>query len=172
MINTVNDKRSMITASHLPNWYEANLPARERKTRGHFSTPPQLVEDMLDACGYTPEHDLSQLRVLDPACGSGNFLTSATKRLIAFGELAGHSEQVIATSIERNIWGFDPDPVACFLAEMHLSAICTNNLLPSERGPAPSLHIHQADALTLHWDKTANVDLFLANPPYLAAKNN
>ncbi len=77
---------------------------------------------MLDACGYTPERDLSQLRVLDPACGSGNFLTGAIKRLMTFGQRAGHSEQVIATSIQRNIWGFDPDPVACFLAEMHLSA--------------------------------------------------
>jgi hypothetical protein len=162
----------MMRADNLPNWYEASLPARERKTRGHFSTPTQLVEDILDACGYTPERDLSQLRVLDPACGSGNFLTGATKRLIAFGQRAGHSEQVIATSIQRNIWGFDPDPVACFLAEMRLSAIYTNNLLPPERGQAPSLHIHQADALTLRWDQTANVDLFLANPPYLAAKNN
>ena len=162
----------MTTANHTSNWYEASLPVRERKTRGHFSTPTQLVEDILDACGYTPERDLAQLRVLDPACGSGNFLTGATKRLIAFGQRAGHSAQVIATSIQGNIWGFDPDPVACFLAEMHLSAICTNNYLSSEREQAPSLHIHQADALTLCWDKTANVDLFLANPPYLAAKNN
>ena len=51
-----------MTADHLPNWYEASLPTRERKTRGHFSTPPPLVEDILDACGYTPEQDLSQLR--------------------------------------------------------------------------------------------------------------
>jgi hypothetical protein len=162
----------MMIANNLPNWYEASLPARERKTRGHFSTPPQLVEGILDACGYIPERDLSQLRVLDPACGSGNFLTGATKRLMAFGQRARHTEQVIATSIKRNIWGFDPDPVACFLAEMHLSAIYTNDLPFSERGPAPALHIHQADALTLRWGKTANVDLFLANPPYLAAKNN
>jgi len=127
---------------------------------------------MLDACGYTPERDLSQLRVLDPACGSGNFLTGAIKRLMTFGQRAGHSEQVIATSIQRNIWGFDPDPVACFLAEMHLSATCTSNLLLSHGEHTPPLHIHQADALTLRWSENANVDLFLANPPYLAAKNN
>jgi hypothetical protein len=161
-----------MTPDNLLNWYEASLPTKERKSRGHFSTPPQLIEDMLDACGYTPDQDLSRLRVLDPACGSGNFLTGATKRLIAFGQQAKHSAQVIATSIQRNIWGFDPDPVSCFLAEMHLHAICTQNISPSEREQAPSLHIHQADALTLRWDEKANVDLFLANPPYLAAKNN
>jgi hypothetical protein len=161
-----------MTVNRPPNWYEASLPARERKTRGHFSTPPPLVEDILDACGYTPERNLSQLRVLDPACGSGNFLADATKRLIAFGERAGHSEQVIATSIQQNIWGFDPDPVACFLAEMHMHTTCTNSASPSGRGPIPYLHIHQADALTLRWNESANIDLFLANPPYLAAKNN
>jgi hypothetical protein len=159
-------------ADNLSNWYEASLPTRERKTRGHFSTPLPLVEDILDACGYTPERDLSQLRVLDPACGSGNFLVGAAKRLTAFGQRAQYSEQVIATSIQRNIWGFDPDPVACFLAEMHLHATCTNNVLSQRRGQAPPLHIHQADALALRWDENANIDLFLANPPYLAAKNN
>jgi N-6 DNA Methylase/TaqI-like C-terminal specificity domain len=159
-------------ADNLSNWYEASLPARERKTRGHFSTPLPLVEDILDACGYTPERDLSRLRVLDPACGSGNFLVGAAKRLMAFGQRAKSSEQVIATSIQRNIWGFDPDPVACFLAEMHLYTTCTNNVPSPRRGQAPPLHIHQADALSLRWDENANIDLFLANPPYLAAKNN
>ena len=43
---------------------------------------------------------------------------------------------------------------------------------PHRRGQAPPLHIHQADALTLRWNENANIDLFLANPPYLAAKNN
>src|SRR5579859_5271081 len=62
-------------------WYEANLPSIERKQRGHFSTPPRLVEYILDACGYTPTTDLSRIRVLDPACGSGNFLAGAARRL-------------------------------------------------------------------------------------------
>jgi hypothetical protein len=34
-----------------------------------------------------------------------------------------------------------------------------------------TLHIHQADGLALRWDCEPCVDLFLANPPYLAAKN-
>src|SRR5256885_2199876 len=33
-------------------WYEATLPLKERRSRGHFSTPPRLVEHFLDACGY------------------------------------------------------------------------------------------------------------------------
>jgi hypothetical protein len=37
---------------------------------------------------------------------------------------------------------------------------------------APTFHIHQADGLALAWGQGEVVDLFLANPPYLAAKNS
>ena len=147
-------------------WYEAGLPARERKLRGHFSTPPQLVEQILDACGYTAQNDLSRLRVLDPACGSGNFLLGAARRLIAYGQQSGLTPKKSAALVQRNVWGLDPDPVACFLAEMQLRSI-----LPPQRQPR-RLHIHQADGLSLPWGEDTPVDLFLANPPYLAAKNN
>ena len=182
-------------ASNPVNWYETSLPPHERKQRGHFSTPPQLIEQLLDACGYTAKQDLSHLRVLDPACGSGNFLISATRRLIAFGTRVGLNNETLATLVQRNIWGFDPDPVACFLAEMqlqttfaqeitmHSSARAVRESLPSKMQNAwhqldysqskflHYTHIHQADVLALPWEQCENVDLFLANPPYLASKN-
>ncbi len=136
-------------------WYEADLPLMERKRRGHFSTPMALVEQILDACGYTPEVDLAHLRVLDPACGSGNFLVGAAQRLAASARRAGYTKVEQTRFIARNIWGFDPDPVSCCLAKMRFS------------WPPP--HIHQADSLSLPWEPC--IDLFLANPPYLASKN-
>src|SRR6266699_785128 len=153
-------QRGMITEDS--GWYETGLSLVERKKRGHFSTPPLLVEHILDACGYSPETDLTHLRVLDPACGSGNFLVGAARRLMAFGKRAGLSHQERISLVERNLWGFDPDPVSCFLAEMQLRAVVRN--VPSY------MHIHQADSLVLPWEPC--VDLFVANPPYLAAKNN
>jgi SAM-dependent methyltransferase len=146
-------------------WYEAGLSLRERKQRGHFSTPPLLVERILDACGYCPENDLSGLRVLDPACGSGNFLAGAARRLVAFAARAGMGEREMAALVECNLWGFDPDPVSCFLAEMNVRAQCQS--CDSE----VRLHIHQADGLALAWEGYEGIDVFLANPPYLAAKN-
>ncbi len=104
-------------------WYEASLPPQERKVRGHFSTPPQLVERILDACGYTADKNLSRIRVLDPACGSGNFLAGVASRLLASARRAGLSHKAQITAVQRNIWGFDPDPVACFLAETQLRTI-------------------------------------------------
>ena len=151
-------------------WYEASLPLIERKKRGHFSTPPVLVEQILDACGYTPGADLALVRVLDPACGSGNFLTGAAQRLLSFGEHAGLSPAERIALVQRNLWGFDPDPISCFLAELQLCTILNATEKPGYALPLSPLHIHQADSLILPWEPC--VDLVVTNPPYLAAKNN
>ncbi|MDQ2716073.1 MAG: N-6 DNA methylase, partial [Chloroflexota bacterium] len=150
-------------------WYEAGLPAGERKKRGHFSTPPGLVEQILSACGYTPTVDLSRVRVLDPACGSGNFLAGAARCLATFGTRAGLSQRVLAALVSRNLWGCDPDPIACFLAEMQVRTVLEDQGI-ARKHLSRGLHIHQADGLALPW--TPCVDLLLANPPYLAAKNS
>ena len=142
-------------------WYETTLPLEERRKRGHFSTPPALVEQILNACSYNSDTDLSTMRVLDPACGSGNFLAAATRRLAAYYTRIDPAQETLSTLIQRNIWGFDPDPISCFLAEMQLSTLA---------GVYEHWHIHQGDALALPWGQPC-VDLFLANPPYLATKN-
>lgn len=165
--------------NNLLDWYEENLPVKERKLRGHFSTPPHLVKQILDACGYIPQHELAPIRVLDPACGSGNFVAEAAQRLIAYGKRSGLSEAAIANLVGHNIWGFDPDPIACFLAEMQMrNAFLDQDT--SERGSDKfkrgankgNVQIHQADGLAFPWQQGGQVDLLLANPPYLAAKNN
>ncbi len=149
-------------------WYESSLPLLERKKRGHFSTPLLLVEKILDSCGYTPDNDLTQVRVLDPACGSGNFLIEAARRLQTFNLRNGLSPKKSSLLFQRNLWGIDSDPVSCFLAEMYLQTIIHSTA--SRPIPFTRLHIHQADSLVLPWEPI--VDLFIANPPYLAAKNN
>src|SRR5207245_7661937 len=135
----------------------------------------------------------------------GNFLVEAAHRLLSFGKRSGLSGEEITTLMQRNIWGFDPDPVSCFLAEMQLRALGTGGegavhyapgayplglfgfqMYPCVQGerrlttcfPAPlegtettMWHIHQADGLALPWGEEPCVDLFLANLPYLAAKN-
>ena len=143
------------------NWYEATLSLEERRKRGHFSTPPALVEQILDACHYTPDHDLAQFRVLDPACGSGNFLIAAARRLNQYSTHTALSPEARTALIQRNIWGFDPDPISCFLTQMQLGQLADTTA---------QLQIHQGDALALPWHEPC-VDLFLANPPYLATKN-
>lgn len=156
-------------------WYEASLSLHERRGRGHFSTPLLLVEYILDACGYTPDSDLHAIRVLDPACGSGNFLAASARRLVSFALRSGLPQEECAALVQRNLWGFDPDPISCFLSEMQLSAAVNPSVGDVDAStpmtvPPARWHIHQADGLALPWPEPC-VDLFLANPPYLAAKN-
>ena len=83
-------------------WYEATLPLKERRNRGHFSTPPRLVEHILDACGYTADKNLTHMRVLDSACGSGNFLAEVARRLASFGVRNNLPQKEIAGLIQRS----------------------------------------------------------------------
>src|SRR5260370_2554273 len=134
-------------------WYEASLLLMERKKRGHFSPPPLLVEQIWDACGYTPRADLAQLRVLAPACGSGNFLTGAAQRLLAFGERMGLPLEEGMALVQHNLWGFDPAPISCSLAEIQLptpiNARCTSP--PPLPASPPSLPLHPPHTLPMPW---------------------
>ncbi len=65
----------------------------------------------------------SNKRLIDPACGSGAFLVTAAKRLIA--AYKGTREQVddpvaVLQRVQQNLFGFDLNPFACYLAEINL----------------------------------------------------
>ncbi|WMT57302.1 Eco57I restriction-modification methylase domain-containing protein [Truepera radiovictrix] len=51
--------------------------------RGAVFTNPEVVHFMLDLVGYTAEHDLTQLRILEPSFGDGSFLLPVVDRLLA-----------------------------------------------------------------------------------------
>lgn len=58
-----------------------SLSKAEPSERGAVFTRPQVVEQMLDLLGYTPEADVSQFRLLEPCFGAGDFLWPALERL-------------------------------------------------------------------------------------------
>ena len=70
------------------NIYENYLPADERQRLGGFYTPDELVNFTLDIDEYKADApDLCALSYIDPACGSGAFVTTALSRLLAHLEL-------------------------------------------------------------------------------------
>jgi len=102
-------------------------PKKQRKSRNakdsvHY-TPEYIVDFILD--GVLPWNDKDwDLKILDPACGSGIFLVKAFQRLIYRWELAhdgqGISADVLRTLLENNIFGVDIDGEAVRVASFSL----------------------------------------------------
>lgn len=114
---------------------------RDRKQRGDFPTPAELVDQVVDQALGTVRSGQT-LRVLDPACGDGRFLVAAGRRIKAFGG-------------EPELWGVDVHPAAVAVARRQLA-----------RAGLPG-RVLLADALTREWGDE-RFDVVVGNPPYLS----
>ena len=134
--------------------------------------------------------DLRLFRVLDPACGSGNFLFVAYREikrlertlLLALRD-AGERPERLATGISlTNFFGLDVVPFAVELAKVTLMLAKELELREAERfeaadglhlpeNPLPLDNLDQqilcADSLFTGWPK---VDAIIGNPPYLGSR--
>ncbi len=113
----------------------------DRKSTGSYYTPTELVERILDwtlgpaineaLSGDESESALLDLKILDPACGSGHFLTAAADRVgFALATLrsgksnpsAGEIERASRDVVQNCIYGVDIDPIAVELCKFALSS--------------------------------------------------
>ena len=51
--------------------------------RGAIFTKREVVDFILDLCGYTPDRPLHTMRLLEPSVGEGDFLIPIVDRLLA-----------------------------------------------------------------------------------------
>jgi SAM-dependent methyltransferase len=123
-------------------------PPLHRKATGAYYTPPQLIQLLLDHALppllYSPNQPL---KILDPACGPGDFLTAAHAR---FADMPHH------------LFGIDINAQAI--------AICRESFHNSQFS-IQKLHLAQADALLNPPAFLApqSFDLIMGNPPYVNA---
>ncbi|MDI9363795.1 MAG: N-6 DNA methylase [Flavobacterium sp.] len=92
---------------------------KEHKKRndGAFYTPSMLVEFVLNEVLPYPDesNNAYDLKILDPACGSGIFLVESYKRLIARWKYANKkeiTEEVLEDLLLNNIYGIEYDSEA------------------------------------------------------------
>lgn len=112
----------------------ASVKGNDRKTSGSYYTPDSLVETLLDsALDPVLEHAeanggadaILNLKVIDPACGSGHFLLGAARRMA--GKVAAlrnpdapDEQGALRDVVSRCIHGVDRNPMAVELAKVAL----------------------------------------------------
>ncbi len=97
----------------------------QKEDKGQFFTSPEIVNLMLDEVGFNSEYiknNQDKISVIDPACGAGTFLYSATDRIIKALNTQNTEEQSkeIEDKIDKNIFGFDVEEFPLYLAEMNI----------------------------------------------------
>ena len=106
--------------------YENYLKALyEEKNFGQYFTAPEVVDFMLEEVGYTAEEikkrNWENISIIDPACGSGTFLYSAVRELMASGDWRnGERSKAIEKEILENVFGLDIAEFPLYLAEMSI----------------------------------------------------
>jgi hypothetical protein len=102
--------------------YEAFVNERARES-GIYYTPPHLVDFTLDRV-LPWDGDQWDLKVLDPACGSGVFLVKAFQRLVHRWKNAHPNKTIRAETLrsllENNLFGIDKDRQAVRVASFSL----------------------------------------------------
>lgn len=90
---------------------------------GIYYTPPHLVDFILDRV-LPWNGKLWNLKILDPACGSGIFLVKAFQRLVHRWKQNNPNQtiraEVLRGMLEKNIFGVDKDPHAVRVASFSL----------------------------------------------------
>jgi SAM-dependent methyltransferase len=163
---------------------ESLMASRERRDSGAFYTPHALVVRTTDAAldhvlacaeldettrdglmaGRTPAADearrvrdtLRQVRVLDPACGSGAFLVHVLERISGILQTCGDDRPLAAIRrqvLTTSIFGVDINPMAVWLCELRLwlsVVIESDTNDPMHVPPLPNLdrNVRLGDALS------------------------
>ena len=106
-----------------------------KKGAGAYYTPTSLVELMLDEVLPTDkQYTEYNMKILDPACGSGIFLVESYKRLLKRYENAHHKKptdfEELKNILLNNIYGIEKNDQAIIVAAFSLYLALVDNLDP------------------------------------------
>lgn len=149
--------------------YQYLVPKKLRHDLGEYYTPDWLAERLLNQLGYNGDPNV---RLLDPACGSGTFLTLALARVrekmgFEMWDRDPKRRRECAGKVLRNIVGFDLNPLAVIAARTNY-LLAFGDLLRDVR--PVEIPVYNCDSvLTPVLQKQAQMekqDLFAPDQPY------
>jgi type I restriction-modification system DNA methylase subunit len=103
-------------------FYERLFERKKRKELGLFFTPPVIAEYLVEKA-LEGQKITKDFLVLDPACGSGQILLAAYKKLkdIFVNQLGMTSSGAHKQILSHNLWGVDVEPFAVLLSKINLA---------------------------------------------------
>ncbi len=149
--------------------YQQIFFTKTRHKIGEFYTPSNLVQKMVD--------DFYQfgVKVLDPSCGSGNFLIEIILKIIN----SDNSKELKLRAI-NNVFGFDINPLAVLTAKVNILLIFLE-YFDRERDQIPPLNVLLINSLFPELTKEKigfhistfynSFDIIIGNPPWLTYKD-
>ncbi|MGH7829244.1 MAG: N-6 DNA methylase, partial [Candidatus Binatia bacterium] len=100
--------------------YQKYFDRDTRKALGEFYTPAEIIDFILNECGYEGK---SGDRLLDPSCGSGSFLAAALRRFLREHSGRPEKETLLDLTEGLRIVGFDINPFAVLMAQVNYAAL-------------------------------------------------
>jgi len=178
---------------HIPvelisNFYEELIPKdstqsneKSREKTGAIYTPSFLVNLLVDEC-LSLNNPNENVKLIDPACGSGIFLVTAYKRLVQRWrikhkkqELAKTNPEILKNILTKNIFGVDVNPhsvnLSIFSLQLALCSMLTPKQIWTELQFADlkkDRNIIQEDFFEYLIERTTirDFDLVIGNPPF------
>lgn len=122
------------------------------EAHGDVFTRPEVVRYMLDLVGYVAERDLSQTSILEPSCGSGEFVEEILRRLRISADTFGFDANQTAS---QKVIAYEIDDAKCAHTKRRIESLsfsCADQIVRNE------------DFLKA---EIPYVDIVVGNPPYI-----
>ena len=148
--------------------YQDLFPRRMRHELGEYYTPDWLAREVLDRIGCSGD---PAVRLLDPSCGSGVFLVTAIRRILAgrHGEAPSPDQKrELCRKILAGVVGFDVNPLAVMTARANY-LIAIAELLPYAKNVV--IPIYRRDTILDQPGGEEQFDGVVGNPPWIAWDN-
>jgi len=154
--------------------YQSIRPQTDRKEAGQYYTPNKVVDYIIENIGIDLNKDRN-LSILDPACGSGQFLLRAYDNLFqTYQDLGVPKKEAHKAIVAQHLFGIDIDPIACALTKANL-------YLRYPEATDVKLNIYKNDFLKKDYnliepdpfrDIYKKIDFIIGNPPWGAKLSN